>query len=95
MGDQGAASPEELPREATDPARGHVALRVIATKPSTGGVFRLDQLVAAVAREALWLTDAYFVGASPYIQALIAARGTASTCGCSCPGTVDCPASAP
>ena len=50
-----------------------VALRVIATKPSTGGMFRLDQLVAAVARERLWITDAYFVGASPYVQALIAA----------------------
>ena len=38
-----------------------------------GGLFRLDQLVAALARERLWITDAYFVGASPYIQALIAA----------------------
>jgi cardiolipin synthase len=36
-------------------------------------MFRLDQLVAAVARERLWITDAYFVGASPYVQALIAA----------------------
>ena len=52
---------------------GKTSLRVIGTKPSTGGVFRLDQLVAAVARERLWITDAYFVGASPYVQALIAA----------------------
>jgi cardiolipin synthase A/B len=52
---------------------GEVALRVIATKPSTAGIFRLDQLVAAVARERLWITDAYFVGASPYVQALVAA----------------------
>jgi cardiolipin synthase len=36
-------------------------------------MFRLDQLVAAVARERLWITDAYYVGASPYVQALIAA----------------------
>jgi cardiolipin synthase len=52
---------------------GDVALRVIATKPATAGMFRLDQLVAAVARRTLWITDAYFVGASPYVQALVAA----------------------
>ena len=54
---------------------GSTPLRVIGTKPSAGGLFRLDQLVAAVARERLWITDAYFVGASPYVQALIAAAG--------------------
>jgi cardiolipin synthase len=52
---------------------GTIALRVIATQPATAGMFRLDQLVAAVARERLWITDAYFVGTSPYVQALIAA----------------------
>lgn len=55
------------------PPAGETALRVIATKPATAGMFRLDQLVAAVARRTLWITDAYFVGASPYLQALIAA----------------------
>jgi cardiolipin synthase len=55
------------------PRAGPTALRVIATKPATAGMFRLDQLVAAVARRTLWITDAYFVGASPYMQALIAA----------------------
>jgi cardiolipin synthase len=33
----------------------------------------MDQLVAAIARRSLWLTDAYFVGVSPYVQALRAA----------------------
>jgi cardiolipin synthase len=55
------------------PPTGRTSLRVIGTKPSVAGVFRLDQLVAALARERLWITDAYFVGASPYVQALIAA----------------------
>jgi cardiolipin synthase len=36
-------------------------------------MFRTDQLIAAVARESLWLTDAYFVGITPYVQALLAA----------------------
>ncbi len=52
---------------------GAVALRVIATQPATAGMYRLDQLIAAMARKTLWLTDAYFVGLAPYVQALIAA----------------------
>jgi cardiolipin synthase len=52
---------------------GEVALRVVAGTPSTAGLFRMDQLVAAIARRSLWLTDAYFVGVTPYVQALRAA----------------------
>ncbi len=52
---------------------GDVAVRVIAGTPSAAGVFRLDQLIASAARDYLWLTDAYFVGLSPYVQALCAA----------------------
>jgi cardiolipin synthase len=64
---------EEIPcADAIAPA-GTIPLRVIATQPSTAGLFRLDQLVAAVARHRLWITDAYFVGTSLYTQALIAA----------------------
>jgi cardiolipin synthase len=54
-------------------AAGEVALRVVATTPGTLAVLRLDQLVAAAARRTLWLTDAYFAGIPPYIQALRAA----------------------
>jgi cardiolipin synthase len=64
---------DERPVAGSIPPAGTTALRVIATKPATAGLFRLDQLVAAVARQRLWITDAYFVGASPYVQALIAA----------------------
>jgi cardiolipin synthase len=52
---------------------GEVALRVVAGAPSTAGLFRMDQLMAAIARRTLWLTDAYFVGVTPYVQALRAA----------------------
>jgi cardiolipin synthase len=52
---------------------GHAALRVVATLPNTAGLFRLDQLVAAIARDRLWLTDAYYAGTSAYVQALRAA----------------------
>jgi cardiolipin synthase len=63
----------ELPAPDSIAPVGTVALRVIGTQPSTAAMFRLDQLVAALARERLWITDAYFVGTSPYMQALIAA----------------------
>src|SRR6185503_2104721 len=42
-------------------------------EPATAGVLRLDQLVAALARKRLWLTDAYYAGMTTYVQALRAA----------------------
>jgi cardiolipin synthase A/B len=65
--------PDEIDAGSSTTPAGSVALRVIATKPATASIFRLDQLIAAVARERLWITDAYYVGASPYVQALAAA----------------------
>lgn len=52
---------------------GDVSLRVVATVPATAGLFRVDQLVAAMARRRLWLTDAYYAGTTAYVQALRAA----------------------
>jgi len=54
-------------------AAGDVSLRVVATEPATTGMFRLDSLVATLARRSLWLTDAYFIGLPTYVQALRAA----------------------
>ena len=64
---------DELPARESIPHAGDVALRVIATEPNSVGMYRLEQLVAAGARETLWLTDAYFVGTNMYVQALRAA----------------------
>jgi len=49
---------------------GQVALRVIASKPNTMGLYRFDQLIAGMARCSLWLTDAYFVGTTTYVRTL-------------------------
>jgi cardiolipin synthase A/B len=49
---------------------GSMHLRVVASVPATAGLFRLDQLIAALARKRLWLTDAYFAGMAAYVQAL-------------------------
>ena len=80
---------EEVPAANLIPRAGDVALRVIATMPATWGVFKLDQLVASVARETLWVTDAYFVGVSAYINALIAASQDGVDVRLLVPGTVD------
>jgi cardiolipin synthase len=71
-----AASGDPLPEEELLPAparAGDVPLRVVATVPNTAGLFRVDQLVAAMARRTLWLTDAYYGGTAPYVEALRAA----------------------
>src|SRR5437764_1224709 len=64
---------EDLPERDSIPEEGDTALRVIATEPNTVGLYRLEQLVAAGARNYLWVTDAYFIGTTTYVQALRAA----------------------
>ncbi len=63
---------ELSPRDTFCPA-GHMNVRVAAGLPATAGMVRLDELVAALARERLWLTDAYYAGTTSYVQALRAA----------------------
>lgn len=70
---------------------GDTDVRVIATQPSTAGLFRLDQLIAAMARERLWLSDAYFVGLAPYVQALASAARDGVDVRLLVPGTSDIP----
>ncbi len=71
----GARVPEqELPPEGRSlPPAGHVPLRVVATRPNTGGIYRLEQLFAALARQSIWLTDAYFLATASFLGALRAA----------------------
>jgi cardiolipin synthase len=64
---------DEIPDHVSLPSAGDVMLRVVASIPNMAGLYRLDQLIAAVARQTLWLTDAYFVGTTSYVQALRAA----------------------
>lgn len=66
-------SADVLRRSRTPAAVGNTLLRVIASTPYTSGLYRLDQQIAAMATESLWLTDAYFVGTPAYSQALSAA----------------------
>ncbi|WP_430390279.1 phospholipase D-like domain-containing protein [Dyella sp. 20L07] len=86
----GKPLPPNPPAEDIAPA-GSVALRVIATQPATAGMYRLDQLIAAMAHKTLWLTDAYFVGVAPYVQALAAAARDGVDVRLLVPGSSDIP----
>ena len=82
-------------RKSSPPAKigsvADVSLRIVAKLPGTTGVFRLDQLIAAAARRTLWLTDAYFAGIPPYVQALRAAAHDGVDVRLLVPGASDIP----
>jgi cardiolipin synthase A/B len=71
---------------------GTTALRVIATQPASGSVYRLDQLIAAMASRTLWLSDAYFVGVTPYVLSLVGAARDGVDVRLLVPGSSDIPA---
>ncbi len=73
------------------PNAGEVLVRVLASQPYFGGLYRVDQMIAAMARETLWLTDAYFVSMAPYVQALRAAASDGVDVRLLVPGTSDVP----
>ncbi len=90
-GETGAALRPLLAAPQPEKPAGEVSLRVVATQPSTAGMYRLDQLIASMARKTLWLTDAYFVGVAPYVQALVAAARDGVDVRLLVPGSSDVP----
>ncbi|HTG72583.1 MAG TPA: phospholipase D-like domain-containing protein, partial [Terriglobia bacterium] len=70
----GKPLPVEDSRGCPEPAEaGVMNVRIVGSLPSTAGMIRMDQLVAALARKRLWLSDAYYAGTTSYVQALRAA----------------------
>ncbi len=67
----GPALPEDARVTGEGEAAGEVSVRIVASEPSTSGTYRLDQMVVAFARQRVWLTDAYYLGAPTYVQALM------------------------
>ncbi len=82
---------EELASLPSPEPAGGVALRVIPTSPNVTALYRLDLLVASLARRRLWLTDAYFSGTPSYVQALRAAAGDGVDVRLLVPGVSDLP----
>jgi len=64
---------------------------VIATAPNSASLYRLDNLIAALARRSLWLSDAYFIGVSSYVQALRSAAMDGVDVRLLVPGSTDLP----
>jgi cardiolipin synthase len=77
------------------PPAGSMRLHVIANEPNLAGTFRMDLVIASIARKQLWLTDAYFVATSPYVQALCAAARDNVDVRLLVPGASDIPALSP
>ena len=88
----GRALPTEFAAAAAsaDPA-GAVRVRVVAGAPNTTGTYRLDLAIAGLARQALWLTDAYFIATAAYVQALAAAARDGVDVRLLVPGASDIP----
>jgi cardiolipin synthase A/B len=82
---------EEQPSADEIPRAGSLPVRVIASVPASAGLYRLDQLVATAARKTLWLTDAYFIATSAYVQALRAAAADGVDVRLLVPGSTDVP----
>jgi cardiolipin synthase len=82
---------EELVDSAAIAPAGNMMVRVLATAPSIASLYRFDQLIAAIARRSLWLTDAYFVGVAVYVQALRAAAQDGVDVRLLVPGASDLP----
>lgn len=87
------------PGELTEPESiapaGNVSVRVLATRPNTARLYRLDQLIAAMARRSLWIADAYFIGVAAYVQALRAAAMDGVDVRLLVPGSSDVPIMSP
>jgi cardiolipin synthase len=79
----------ELPGT-TAPADG-VNLSVIAGRPTSMRLYHLEQIVAEIAEEKLWLTDGYFVATTFYVRALAGAARAGVDVRLIVPGSSDWP----
>ncbi|MFO1075084.1 MAG: phospholipase D-like domain-containing protein [Geminicoccaceae bacterium] len=70
----GRVPPHERSPQAPSAPAGPIKARVVRGRPGQLSTYRLDQLVAAAARETLWLTDAYFMATTGFVQALTEAN---------------------
>jgi cardiolipin synthase len=86
-----AISEKQIADEKNLKDAGDLSVRVVATKPGNARIYRLDQMVAALAQESLWLTDAYFAGTNAYIETLRSAAMDGVDVRILVPATTDIP----
>jgi len=85
----------ELPVADAIPPAGPMAARLISGEPGMFRTYRVDQFIAATAQRNLWLTDAYFVATTSYVQALGEAARDGVDVRLLVPGSSDVPALQP
>lgn len=76
---------------ATPSPTGTTRVRIVASDASTTGMLRLDELVAGMAEERLYLTDSYYGAINTYEEALIAAAKDGVDVRLLSPGKTDLP----
>lgn len=85
----------ELPDGDRIAPAGSMAARLISGEPGMFRTYRVDQFIAATAQRNLWLTDAYFVATTSYVQALGEAARDGVDVRLLVPGSSDVPALQP
>lgn len=85
----------ELPEAERISPAGSMAVRLISGEPGMFRTYRVDQFIAATAQRNLWLTDAYFVATTSYVQALGEAARDGVDVRLLVPGSSDVPALQP
>ncbi|WP_457091313.1 phospholipase D-like domain-containing protein [Microvirga sp. P5_D2] len=85
----------ELPDADSIAPLGSTAVRLISGEPGMFRTYRVDQFIAATAQRNLWLTDAYFVATTSYVQALGEAARDGVDVRLLVPGSSDVPALQP
>lgn len=70
---------------------GDVAVQVVSGMPFEGRMYRVTELIAAAARERLWITDAYLVPPAPLYAALLQAARSGVDVRLLVPGASDLP----
>ena len=70
---------------------GHVAVRILGQDRAKFGTYRADIMMASIAHNILWLTDAYFVATPTYIRSLADARADGVDVRLLVPGSSDIP----
>ncbi|MXQ12704.1 cardiolipin synthase B [Microvirga makkahensis] len=85
----------DLPVAEGVPHAGSMAARLIRGEPGMFRTYRVDQFIAATAQRNLWLTDAYFVATTSYVQALGEAARDGVDVRLLVPGSSDVPALQP
>lgn len=72
-------------------ARTRAAVRVLVGRPQQQRLYHLDQLIIGLARDTLWLTDAYPVGTAAYLDSLAQAARAGVDVRLLVPGSTDLP----